>query len=57
MFIMHNGIVTTQELVDEFGITPRTIQRDLNVLAYNGLVSSPSRGKWSATTKKVKLTS
>ncbi|WP_062354866.1 DeoR family transcriptional regulator [Bacillus kwashiorkori] len=57
MFIQENGTVTTQELVDEFGITPRTIQRDLNVLEYNDLVKSPSRGKWTATNKKVKLSS
>jgi predicted HTH transcriptional regulator len=57
MFIRNNGTVTTQELVEEFGITPRTIQRDLNVLAYNDLVISPSRGKWTTTEKKVKLSS
>lgn len=57
MFIQEKGLVTTQELVDEFGITPRTIQRDLNVLAYNDLVHSPSRGKWETTRKKVKITS
>lgn len=57
MFIHKNGTVTTQELVEEFGITPRTIQRDLNVLAYNDLVSSPSRGKWTITKKKVKISS
>lgn len=57
MFIRNNGTVTTQELVEEFGITPRTIQRDLNVLAYNDLVVSPSRGKWTTTEKKVKMTS
>ncbi|CAM3765836.1 DeoR family transcriptional regulator [Mesobacillus zeae] len=57
MFICKNGTVTTHELVEEFGITPRTIQRDLNVLAYNELVKSPSRGKWTTTQKKVKLTS
>ena len=57
MFIRNNGTVTTQELVEEFGITPRTIQRDLNVLAYNDLVISPSRGKWTITEKKVKMTS
>jgi DeoR/GlpR family transcriptional regulator of sugar metabolism len=55
MFIRNHGTVTTQELVEEFGITPRTIQRDLNVLAYNELVSSPSRGKWMVTQKKVKI--
>lgn len=57
MFICKNGTVTTQDLVEEFGITPRTIQRDLNVLAYNDLVQSPSRGKWTTTPKKVKMTS
>ncbi|GLY10317.1 MULTISPECIES: DeoR family transcriptional regulator [Bacillaceae] len=57
MFIKENGTVSTQEIVDEFGITPRTIQRDLNVLAYNDLVISPSRGKWTTTQKKVRMTS
>jgi DeoR/GlpR family transcriptional regulator of sugar metabolism len=57
IFIKENGTVSTQEIVDEFGITPRTIQRDLNVLAYNDLVISPSRGQWTTTEKKVRLTS
>jgi len=57
LFIKENGTVSTQEIVDEFGITPRTIQRDLNVLAYNGLVISPQRGRWTTTHKKVKMTS
>lgn len=57
MFIKENGTVSTQDIVDEFGITPRTIQRDLNVLAYNDLVISPSRGKWTTTHKKVRMTS
>jgi DeoR/GlpR family transcriptional regulator of sugar metabolism len=57
MYISERGTVTTEQLVDEFGITQRTIQRDLNVLAYNDLVESPSRGKWTTTDKKVKLTS
>lgn len=57
MFILSKGEVTTQDLVEEFNITPRTIQRDLNVLAFNDLVSSPSRGKWTTTKKKVKMTS
>ena len=56
-FIKQNGTVTTQDIVDEFGITPRTIQRDLNVLAYNDLVISPCRGQWQTTNKKIKLTS
>ena len=57
MFILSKGEVTTQDLVEEFNITPRTIQRDLNVLAFNDLVFSPSRGIWTTTKKKVKLTS
>lgn len=57
LFIHEHGTVTTQDIVDEFGITPRTIQRDLNVLAYNDLVESPCRGKWTTTDKPVKLTS
>ncbi len=57
MFILNRGTVSTQDLVEEFNITPRTIQRDLNVLAFNDLVVSPSRGKWTTTKKKVKLTS
>ncbi|MER2106128.1 MAG: DeoR family transcriptional regulator [Solibacillus sp.] len=57
MFILAKGEVTTQDLVEEFNITPRTIQRDLNVLAFNDLVVSPSRGKWTTTKKKVKMTS
>lgn len=57
LYINEKGTVTTQELVEEFDITPRTIQRDLNVLAYNDLVISPSRGKWTTTNKKVKLSS
>ena len=57
MFILTKGEVSTQDLVEEFNITPRTIQRDLNVLAFNDLVISPSRGKWTTTNKKVKLTS
>lgn len=57
MFILNRGTVSTQDLVEEFNITPRTIQRDLNVLAFNDLVVSPSRGKWTTTKKKVKMTS
>lgn len=57
MFINEKGTVTTQDLVDEFGITPRTIQRDLNVLQFNELVCSPARGKWTTTGKRVRLSS
>lgn len=57
MYILKNGIVTTESLAEEFGITHRTVQRDLNVLEYNELITSPIRGKWTTTTKKVKATS
>ena len=56
-YILDNGTVTTENLVEEFGITHRTIQRDLNVLEYNELIMSPVRGKWTTTAKKVKLSS
>jgi DeoR/GlpR family transcriptional regulator of sugar metabolism len=55
LFIRKKGTVTTGELVEEFGTTQRTIQRDLNVLSYNNLVTSPARGMWETTAKKVKV--
>ena len=42
-YIFDNGTVTTDSLVEEFGITHRTVQRDLNVLEYNELIMSRSR--------------
>jgi len=57
LFIKDKGMVTTSELADEFGITSRTVQRDLNVLEYNDLITSPHRGKWTTTNKKVKMSS
>ncbi|HEU5139316.1 MAG TPA: DeoR family transcriptional regulator [Bacillales bacterium] len=56
LFIREKETVTTMELVEEFGITQRTIQRDLNILVYNELVQSPRRGTWTTTEKKVKVT-
>ena len=32
LYILDNGTVSTDTLVEEFGITHRTVQRDLNVL-------------------------
>ncbi|MCZ2257939.1 DeoR family transcriptional regulator [Sporosarcina sp. G11-34] len=55
MYILENGVVTTENLAKEFDITHRTVQRDLNVLEYNELITSPVRGKWTTTTKKVKV--
>ena len=57
LYILDRGIVTTENVVEEFGITNRTAQRDLNVLEYNELITSPARGKWTTTQKKVKLPS
>jgi len=55
LFIRDEGPVSTSDIAEEFDITERTVQRDLNILAYNDLVVSPSRGKWSITKKKVKI--
>jgi len=55
LFIREEGPVSTSVIADEFDITERTAQRDLNILAYNDLVKSPSRGVWSITKKKVKI--
>ncbi|WP_027725367.1 DeoR family transcriptional regulator [Tuberibacillus calidus] len=55
LYIKENGTVTTQELVDAFEMNQRTIQRDLNILTYNNLVKSVSRGKWTVTNKKVRV--
>jgi len=53
LYVRENGTVTTQNIVDEFDITSRTAQRDLNVLKYNDLVTSPVRGKWTTTSREV----
>lgn len=55
LFIREYGPVSTAEIAEEFGITDRTVQRDLNVLEHNGLVVSPIRGRWRITKKKVKI--
>ncbi|WP_179298861.1 DeoR family transcriptional regulator [Evansella halocellulosilytica] len=55
LYIKRKGNVSTKELVEEFGTTQRTIQRDLNVLEFNKLVYSPERGKWTVTARKTKI--
>lgn len=55
LYIRKKGSVSTSELVEEFGITERTVQRDLNVLEYNNLVVSHERGIWTTTNKKIKV--
>ena len=57
VYIQEEGTVTSTQIAEEFGSTPRTIQRDLSILASNGLVYSPTRGKWTTTDKKVKSVS
>ncbi|KGP71216.1 DeoR family transcriptional regulator [Pontibacillus yanchengensis] len=55
LYIREKGMVSTTDLAEEFGITDRTVQRDLHVLQYNGLVTSPNRGQWTITERKVKI--
>ena len=54
LYIQAEGTVSSVQIAEEFDSTPRTIQRDLYILASNGLVYSPTRGKWTVTDKKVK---
>lgn len=49
----HQG-ATSAELANEFDVSVRTIQRDLDVLLYNELVTNDKRGHWVTTSKKVK---
>lgn len=53
-YIRNNESVTIPLLMDEFGMSRKTILRDLDVLQYNGLIKSPKRGKWVVTSRKVK---
>jgi len=55
LYIFNQGSATTKELAEQFGLSDRTIQRDLNVLKYNGLVESHEKGKWTTTDKKVRI--
>jgi DeoR/GlpR family transcriptional regulator of sugar metabolism len=55
LFIRRQGTVSTKELVEEFDMTQRTMQRDLTILTYNDLVRSPQRGQWTVTEKKVRV--
>ena len=57
VYIHGKGTVTTENVVQEFSITARTAQRDLNVLEYNDLITSPVRCQWTTTARKVKMPS
>lgn len=55
-YIKKHGPVSTKELVEEFEMSYRTIERDLDILLYNGLIihHNSTRGRWVVTNKKVK---
>ncbi|GAB4074943.1 DeoR family transcriptional regulator [Barrientosiimonas marina] len=55
LYIREQGTVSTQKIAEEFGTTRRTVQRDLSILTYNGLVQSPNKGNWKITNKRVKI--
>ncbi len=55
LYLNEKGTATTKELSEQFGLSDRTIQRDINILQYNGLVESYKKGEWTTTDKKVKL--
>lgn len=48
LYILDNGTVTTENLVEEFGITHRTVQRDLNVLS----TTSSSRARFAVNGRR-----
>jgi DeoR/GlpR family transcriptional regulator of sugar metabolism len=54
MFIKKKGPVTRDVLCEEYGVSIRTIERDLSVLIHNKLVYNPKRGWWAVTDRKVK---
>ena len=39
-------VVDVTELSEEFGISRKTVIRDLKVLEYNNLIKQEKRGKW-----------
>ena len=53
-FIKKHGPIKRSTLLEEFGTTVRTLERDLDVLNHNDLIYSPKRGWWAVTERKVK---
>ena len=47
--VQNNGFVTIESLAQEFGVTPQTIRRDINVLSENGLINRYHGGAGIAT--------
>lgn len=54
LYLKDNGPMKLKELVVEFEVSDRTIQRDLFILKDNGLIEDHGRGIWQITDKKVK---
>lgn len=54
LFIKEHGPVKPSQIEEEFGISKRTVERDLDALRYNELVHNPKRGYWQVTDRKVK---
>lgn len=54
LYIKKHGPLTAKELQEEFGMTIRTVERDLTILGYNELIFKPKKGYWQVTNKKVK---
>lgn len=53
-YIKKHGPVKSSEIEEEYGLSLRTIQRDLDALEYNELIFSPKPGYWQVTNRKVK---
>jgi DeoR family glycerol-3-phosphate regulon repressor len=47
--VQNNGFVTIEYLAQEFGVTPQTIRRDINILSENGLINRYHGGAGIAT--------
>ncbi len=55
LYLNERGTATTKELSEQFGLSERTIQRDINILQYNGLVESYKKANGQQLIKKLKL--
>lgn len=53
-YIKKHGPIKASELEEEFGMSMRTVQRDLNTLEFNELIFSPKLGYYQVTNRKVK---
>lgn len=53
-YIHKNGPIRRYKILDEFGMSKRTLERDLRILEYNELIFAPKKGYWQVTNRKVK---